>query len=113
MFMKGTQQRCCSSAHSLKFMSINVGRGGTTQYIALARASELKLDVFLVQEPWWSGNTKLHPYFDHYSLFVGTKIRPRAVTFIRKSLYEIFVVQKFAFSPVADNCCVPVNGITF
>lgn len=36
----------------LKFMSINVGRGGPTHDIALAHACEFKIDVLLVQEPW-------------------------------------------------------------
>lgn len=47
--MKGEQEGR-RLLQSLKIMSINVGRGGITQDITLARAFELKFDVFSIQE---------------------------------------------------------------
>ncbi|KHJ36182.1 putative eka-like protein [Erysiphe necator] len=58
--------------------------GGITQDIALARACELKIDVLLIQEPWWSERTKRHPFYDLYLPFGGERIRPIAATYIRK-----------------------------
>lgn len=99
--------------HLINFMSINVGRGGITQDIALARACELKLDVLLIQEPWWSGCTKSHPYFERFTPYGGTYVRPRAITYIRKDVAinseQIFPCNNLT----ADYCWVVVNGITF
>lgn len=64
-------------------MSINVGRGGTTQDIALARACKLQIDVLLIQEPWWSGFNNSHPYYDRYVPQNSDGIPPRAVTYTR------------------------------
>ncbi|KAI0994593.1 hypothetical protein K3495_g13588 [Podosphaera aphanis] len=97
----------------LNFMSINVGRGGTTHDIALARASELKTDVLLVQEPWWYNRTKSHPYFDLYLPFGGENIRPRAATYLRKDPNRIRSIQKHPLEPTSDYCWVEVNGIMF
>ncbi|KAI0996535.1 hypothetical protein K3495_g11648 [Podosphaera aphanis] len=95
-------------------MSINVGRGDTTHDIALARACELQLDILLIQEPWWSGRSKSHPYFDCHIPFGGIDIRPRAITYTRKNPKEVVAVQKFPSStPTGDYCWVVVNGITF
>lgn len=97
----------------LKFMSINVGRGGTTQDITLARACELELDVLLIQEPWWSGCTKSHPYYDRHVPYGGFNIRPRAVTYTLKCPSEIFAIQKPTTTLTGDYCWVLVNNIMF
>ena len=94
-------------------MSINVGRGGTTQDIALARACELELDVLLIQEPWWSGCTKSHPIFDCHIPFGGEEVRPRAATYTRKDPSRIEAIQKPTTTLTGDYCWVVVNGITF
>ena len=62
--MKNNPQRQHPVQDVLNFMSINVGRGSTTQDIALVRGCELRVDVLLIQEPWWSDRTKTHPYND-------------------------------------------------
>ncbi|POS81735.1 hypothetical protein EPUL_005617, partial [Erysiphe pulchra] len=82
--------------HLLKFMSINVGRGGATHDIALARACELQLDVLLVQEPWWSGRTKSHPYFDRHIPYAVANTRPRAITYTRKDTAKIDATQQYS-----------------
>lgn len=64
--MKGPSQARQPPLYFLKFMSINVGRGGSAHDIALGRACDLQLDILLIQEPWWSGRTKSHPYFDRH-----------------------------------------------
>ncbi|POS88253.1 hypothetical protein EPUL_000078 [Erysiphe pulchra] len=98
----------------LKFMSINVGRGGITQDITLARACELKVDVLLVQEPWWVGQAKSHPFFERHPPFGGENVRPRAVTYTRIHEIEIIANQIFPFSCLTgDYCCVSVNGKIF
>lgn len=111
--MKGDQQDHRPS-HSLKFMSINVGRGGATQDITLARACELYIDVLLIQEPWWSGQTKSHPFYDCHIPFGGIGVRPRAVTYTRRNTTEIMANQSFPSTvPTGDYCWVTVNNITF
>ena len=98
----------------LKFMSINVGRGGTTQDIALDRACELHIDVLLIQKPWWSGLTKSHPFFERHLPFGGIGVRPRAVTYTRKNDQEIVSNQIFpSITPTSDYCWVEVNGVMF
>ena len=77
----------------LRFMSINVGRGGSTYDISLACACELQLDVLLIQEPWLLGRTKSHPFFDRHLPFVTSGIRPRAVTYTRKDSSKINAIQ--------------------
>lgn len=61
--MKSASQASFSPLHNLRFMSINVGRGGTTHDIGLARVCELHIDILLIQEPWWIGRTKSHSFF--------------------------------------------------
>ena len=97
----------------LNFMSINVGRGGATQDIALSRACELRIDVLLIQEPWWSNFTKTHPYYDVFLPFGGENIRPRAATYIRKDPNRLTSLQKHPPSPTGDYCWVEVNNIMF
>ncbi|KAI0992506.1 hypothetical protein K3495_g15679, partial [Podosphaera aphanis] len=112
--MKGDLQGRQPLPQSLKFMSINVGRGGTSHDIALARGCELQLDVLLIQEPWWSERTKSHPYFDRHVPYGGTNVRPRVVTYTRKKSTEISAIQIFpTASPTGDYCWVVVNNITF
>lgn len=111
--MKGNQNGCYPLQDVLNFMSINVGRGVTTHDIALARASELKTDFLLVQEPWWYNTTKSHPYFDLYLPFGGENIRPRAATHVRKDPTRINSSQKHPLTPTGDYCWVEVNGIMF
>ena len=65
-------------------MSINVGRGGSTQNIALARAFELGINVVLVQEPLWNkqkNTTKDHPGYTNHLPNGGENVRPRIVTY--------------------------------
>ena len=112
--MKDTPQNHRSPHPIISFMSINVGRGGTTQDIALARACELKVDVLLIQEPWWAGQTKSHPFYERHLPFGGEDVRPRAVTYTRLHKTEIVANQTFPFSFLTgDYCCVLVNDITF
>ena len=112
--MNGNPQGCQPLHDVLNFTSINVGRGGTTQDIALARAGEIRIDVLLVQEPWWSERTKSHPGFVCHLPFGGTGVRPRAATYTRKNMKEIDAVQIFSSSTLTgDYCWVIVNGITF
>ena len=89
-------------------MSINVGRGGPTQDIALARAFELGVDVLLVQEPLWkmqSKSTKTHPGYDCHIPHGEDQSRPRAVTYTRKSGSELIAKQIFpCATPTADYC---------
>lgn len=111
--MKGNPKGCYPLHDVLIFMSINVGRGGTTQDNALARACELKIDVLLIQEQWWSNRTKTHPYFNLYLPFGGDVVRPWAATFMRKDPQRITSSQKYPSSPTGDYCWVEVNDIMF
>ena len=111
--MKGNPKGCYPLQDVLNFMSINVGRGGTTHDIALARASELRIDVLLIQEPWWSSRTKTHPYFDLYLPLGGIDIRPRAATYVKKDPKRLTSVQKYPSSSTSDYCWVEVNEISF
>ena len=111
--MKGSPQGCLPLQDVINFMSINVGRGGTTQDIALSRACDLRIDVLLIQEPWWSNCTKTHPYYELYLPFGGENIRPRAATYIRKDPKRITSIQKYPPSPTGDYCWVEVNEIMF
>ena len=112
--MKGDQQGRQSPQPILRFMSINVGRGGKTHEIALARACELQLDILLVQEPWWLGFTKSHPYFDRHIPHSSNNSRPRAITYTKMDRNNIHASQVFPLSvPNGDYCWVVVNGITF
>lgn len=109
--MSDNLQDCHPLQDVLKFLSIKVGRGRTTQDIALARAREIRLDFLLIQEKWWSSRTKIHPNFDLYLAFGGDDIRPRAATYIRKHLKRITAVQKYPDSPIGDYCWVEVNDL--
>ena len=101
--MKGGPQGRQLPLHQLKFMSINVGRGGTTHDIALSRACELQIDVLLVQEPWWSGRTNSHPYFDRHLSFAIGNAQPHAVTYTRKDSTKLIATQFFQSSqPTSD-----------
>lgn len=93
-------------------MSINVGRGGTTQDIALSKACDLRIDLLLVQDPWWPNCTKTHLYFDLYLPFGGDNIRPRVATYFRKDPNRLFSSQKYP-SSTGDYFWVEVNGIIF
>ena len=114
--MKGNPQGCYPLQDVLSFMSINVGRGGATHDIALARAGELRIDVLLIQELWWSDRTKTHPNFDLHLPFGDNNIRPRAATYVRKDPKRLISTQKFPSSPsrvagsvdVGDNRASPV-----
>ncbi|KAI0996528.1 hypothetical protein K3495_g11653 [Podosphaera aphanis] len=98
-------------------MSINVGRGGATHDIALSRAYELGVDVLLIQEPLWQKSTKTtksHPGYVCHTPCGGVDVRPRAVTYTRKSNRVISATQIFpCATPTGDYCWVVVNGITF
>ncbi|KAI0992951.1 hypothetical protein K3495_g15233 [Podosphaera aphanis] len=110
--MKGSPQSL--SLPPLRFMSINVGRGSAAHDIALSRACDLQLDFLLVQEPWWAGCTKSHPYFNRHIPYGGVGTRPRAVTYSRKDDRNIHAVQESPSSKLTgDYCWVKVNGITF
>ena len=102
---------------TLSFMSINVGRGGTTHNIALSRAYELGVDVVLIQEPRWnlrSKETISHPGYICHTPHGDVDVRPRAVTYTRKTKNLISAEQLFPCStPTDDYCWVKVNGITF
>lgn len=99
---------------TINFLSINVGRGGSTHDIALSRAFELDVDVILIQEPWWSNITKSHPAFDCHVPFGGMNVRPRAITYTRRNNLKISAKQIFPSSnPTGDYCWVVVNGVTF
>ena len=112
--MKGAQEGRLSPLRLLRFMSINVGRGGQTQDIALSRAYELNLDVLLIQEPWWSERTKSHPFFDCHIPHTNNNIRPRAVTYTKKDPRNIRTVQILPIPDLTgDYCWVEINGITF
>ncbi|POS81933.1 hypothetical protein EPUL_005573, partial [Erysiphe pulchra] len=78
-----------------------------------ARACELRVDILLIQEPWWSNSTKTHPYFNLFLPHGGDNIRPRAATFVRKDPQRITSSQKYPPSPTGDYCWVEVNGIMF
>lgn len=78
--MKGNQNGCYPLRDMLNLMSINFGRVETSHDIALARASQLGIDVLSIQELWWSNRTKTYPYYDIYLPFGSENIRPRAVT---------------------------------
>ncbi|KAI0996072.1 hypothetical protein K3495_g12109 [Podosphaera aphanis] len=98
-------------------MSINVGRGGSTHDIALSRAYELGVDVVLIQEPCWNKrkkSTRSHPGYMCHTPCGGVDIRPRAVTYTRKSDRVITATQVFpCATPTGDYCWEVVNGITF
>lgn len=111
--MKGDSQGRPPLPHLINFISINVGRGDSTQDIALARACELKLDALLIQESWWSGCTKSHPYFNNFTPYGDTKLRPQAITYIRKDA-TISATQIFPYSDfTVDYYWVVVNSVTF
>lgn len=111
--MKGNSKGCYPLQDVIHFLSINVGRGSASQDIALARACELKTDVLLIQEPWWSSRTKTHPYYDLYLPFGGENIRPRAATYVRKDPRRLIAKQTYPLSLTGDYCWVEVNDITF
>ena len=112
--MKGTQRGCQNPHQFLRFISINVGRGGITHDIALARPCELQLDVVLIQEPWWSGRTKSHPFFDRHIPHCSNETRPRAITYTKKDPRNINASQVFPHvNPTGDYCWVMVNEIIF
>ncbi|KHJ34094.1 putative eka-like protein [Erysiphe necator] len=101
------------SFNVINFLSINVGRGSASQDIAMARTCELKIDILLIQEPWWSSRTKTHPYYDLYLPFGGENIRPRAAIYVRKDPKRIIVKQVYPLSLTGDYCWVGVNDIMF
>ena len=107
--MKGNQNGCYPLQDVLNFMSINVGRGSITHDIALAQAYELQLDVVLIQEPWWSGRSKSHPYFDCHIPFVVNNTRPRAITYSRKDSSQINATQQLPSQPTGGYCWVSTN----
>ena len=111
--MKGNPKGCNPLQDVINFLSINVGRGSASQDIAMARACELRIDVLLIQEPWWSGRTKTHPNYDLYLPYGGENIRPRAATYIRKDPKRISSKQTYPPSPTGDYCWVEVNDIMF
>ena len=98
-------------------MSINLGRGGSTQNIALARTFELGIDVVLVQEPLWNkqkNTTKDHPGYTYHLPNGGENVRPRAVTYTRIDDKKISATQIFPnVVSTGDYCWVEVNSITF
>ena len=110
----GDPQGRHSLPQTLKFMSIDVGRRSATHDTALVRACELKIDILLIQEPWWSQRTKSHPFFDCHVPFGGPDVRPRAVTYTRNNSSEIRAIQKSPeSSATGDYCWVIVNEVTF
>ena len=112
--MKGDPKGRQSSQQLLRFMSINVGRGGAAHDIVLSRACELQLDIVLIQEPWWSRHTKSHPYFDRHIPLTNNNKRPRAVTYTKKDPKNIHAMQIFPHSETTgDYCWVVINNITF
>lgn len=98
-------------------MSINVGRGGSTQNIALARAFELGIDVVLVQEPLWNkqkNTTRDHPGYTYHLPNGGENVRPRDVTYTRIDDKKIMTTQLSPYVvSTGDYFWVEVNGITF
>ncbi|KAI0994152.1 hypothetical protein K3495_g14029, partial [Podosphaera aphanis] len=97
-------------------MSINLGRGGATQDIALFRAYELGVDVLQIQEPVWQKRTKTTKSHLGYTCHIscgGIDIRPRAVTYTRKCDRIVSATQIFpCATPTGDYCWVVVKGIT-
>lgn len=115
--MKGTPSDPSRLPPTLSFMSINVGRGGLAHDIALSRAYVLGVDVLLIQEPLWQKRTKTtksHPGYICHTPTGGVDVRPRAVTYTRKSKRILSAIQIFpCATPTGDYCWVVVNGITF
>lgn len=72
--------------------------------IALARTSELRTDVLLIQELWWSDRTKAHLNFDIHPSFGGTGIRLWVATYVKKNSERLTFVQKYPSSPASDYC---------
>lgn len=90
-----------------------MGRWGTTYEIALARVCVLRLDVLLIQGPWWPGYTESYPYFDCHIPYSDPNIRPRAVSYTKRDPKGIFATQKFPTLLMADYFWVTVNDTTF
>lgn len=115
--MKGAPRAPFCLLPTLNFMSINVGRGGSTQDIALSRAYELGVDVLLIQEPLWNKKakeTRSHPGYTCHIPYGGVEVRPRAVTYTRKNDKVKSATQIFPCATLTgDYCWVVVNGITF
>ncbi len=115
--MKGAPRVPLRLPPTLNFMSVNVGRGGPTQDIALSRAYGLGADIVLIQEPVWNKHTKAtvsHPGYICHTPYGGEEVRPRAVTYTRKSDRIVSTTQIFpSATPTGDYCWVVVNGITF
>ena len=112
--MKGVPLDRVPFLSKLRFMSINVGRGVPPHGIALSRAHEKGLDVVLVQESWWSSQTKSRPGYHSYILHNGINVRPRAVTYTRINEKKTSATQIFLVSQqIGDYCWATVNGVTF
>ena len=111
--MKGVQDSRSPSPKLLRFMSINVGRGGITHDFALVHASEMQMDVLLIPEPWWSGRAKTYTKFYCYLPIGNEDTRPRAVTYIRKDPKRIYAIQKSSPSITRDYYWVLVNDVDF
>ncbi|KHJ35401.1 putative eka-like protein [Erysiphe necator] len=92
---------------------VSTGGGGATQDIALSRACELRIDVLLMQEPWWSELTKTNPFYDLYLPLGENNVRPRAVTYVRKDPNRLTSKQWYPQSPTSDYCWVEVNDVMF
>ncbi|POS82999.1 hypothetical protein EPUL_003800, partial [Erysiphe pulchra] len=86
-------------------------RGENIQDIALARGCELKTDVLLIQELWWSDRTKIHPFYDLHLPCGGDNVRPRAATYSRKDSKRLTSKQRHPQSPTGDYCWVEFNAI--
>ena len=74
----------------LRFLQVNVGRGGPTHDIALSLAHESKADVIAIQEPWYNKDTnrpltKSHPTFRTFLPISSNSSRPRVASYVRKA----------------------------
>lgn len=80
------------NSNGLRFLQVNVGRGGPTHDIALNLAHEGKADFIAIQEPWFKNDTnrpltKSHPAFRTFLPRPDNSSRPRVACYIRKASY--------------------------
>lgn len=78
------------NSEGLRFLKVNVGRGGPKHYIALKLASDSKTDFVAIQEPWLNNDmnrplAKSHPAFRIFLPKLGNGARPRVASYVRKT----------------------------
>lgn len=100
---------------SLKIFQANTARGQTNHDLALALACEESADIILIQEPWIMSHqnrkiTKQHADYICFSPLDCWEIRPRVMTYVRKS--RNLIPTQCRPTNTGDICWIKIMGTT-